>query len=130
MKRPLCQKNPRFWHSLPPAELYRFGPLNFGIYNKSAEPLLQRALAICIQQLGPEHPLTATCLNNLAGLYQVQGKYEPVEPLFQQALAIREMQLGPEHPLTATCLNNLADLYRAQGKYMQAEPLYHCAHVA
>jgi hypothetical protein len=33
MKRPLCQKNPRFWHSLPPAELYRFGPLNLGIYS-------------------------------------------------------------------------------------------------
>src|SRR5438105_2585443 len=34
-----------------------------------AEPLCQRALAICEQQLGPDHPDTATSLNNLAALY-------------------------------------------------------------
>jgi tetratricopeptide (TPR) repeat protein len=89
-----------------------------------AEPLYQRALAICEQQLGPDHPDTATSLNNLAGLYQDQGKYEQAEPLFQRALSIKEQQLGPEHPSTANSLNNLAGLYRAQGKYEQAEPLY------
>ena len=29
----------------------------------------------CVQQLGPEHPATATSLNNLAELYRAQGRY-------------------------------------------------------
>ena len=66
----------------------------------------------------------ATSLNNLAGLYQAQGKYAEAEPLYQRALAIREKALGPEHPDVANSLNNLAVLYRAQGKYAEAEPLY------
>ena len=90
-----------------------------------AEPLFQRALAIREQQLGPQHPDTATSLNNLALLYHDQGKYEQAEPLFQRALAIREQQLGPQHPDTATSLNNLGMLYsnQDQGKYKQAELL-------
>ena len=34
-----------------------------------AEPLSERALAICEKALGPEHPETATSLNNLAALF-------------------------------------------------------------
>src|SRR6266516_2618114 len=89
-----------------------------------AEPLYQRALSIREQQLGPEHPDTATSLNNLAALYFDQGKYEQAEPLLKRALAIYEQQLGPNHPDTATSLNNLALLYDNQGEYEQAEPLY------
>jgi len=89
-----------------------------------AEPLYQRALAIYKQQLGTQHSLTATGLNNLALLYQALGKYEQAEPLLQQALAIYEQQLGAEDPLAAASLHNLANLYIQQGKYGQAEPLY------
>jgi len=46
-------------------------------------------LAIWERQLGGEHPDMAHSLNNLAGLYQVQGKYKQAELLFQRALAIR-----------------------------------------
>ena len=77
-----------------------------------------------IQILGPEHPATATSLNDLATLYYGQGRYAQVEPLLQRALAIREKTLGPEHPNLATGLNNLALLYDEQGKYAQAVPLY------
>jgi len=40
-----------------------------------AEPLYQQALSIYEQQLSPEHPSVATSLNNLAVLYDRQGKY-------------------------------------------------------
>ena len=89
-----------------------------------AEPLLKRALAIWEQELGTNHPNTASGLNNLAGLYQAQGKYGEAEPLYQRVLVIREQELGANHPDTATSLNDLALLYQAQGKYEQAEPLY------
>ena len=89
-----------------------------------AVPLYHRALAIREQVLGPEHPNTATSLNNLAVLYDTQGLYAQAEPLYQRALAIREQVLGPEHPHTASSLNNLAALYHDQGLSAQAEPLY------
>ncbi len=63
--------------------------------------------------------------NNLALLYQAQGRYAEAEPLHKRALAIFEKALGPKHPDVAQSLNNLAGLYRAQeGKYGEAEPLY------
>jgi tetratricopeptide (TPR) repeat protein len=46
-----------------------------------AEPLWISALALCEQLLGPEHPDTLSSLNNLAILYDDQGKYEQAEPL-------------------------------------------------
>ncbi len=91
---------------------------------EQAALLYQRALAIREQQLGPDHPDTATSLNNLAELYKSQGKYIEAEPLYQRAIAIDEKALGPEHPGLATDLNNLAGLYWAQGKYAEAVPLY------
>ena len=52
--------------------------------------------------LGPEHPDVANSLNNLAALYQAQGRYAEAEPLYKRALAISEKALGPEHPDVAT----------------------------
>jgi tetratricopeptide (TPR) repeat protein len=89
-----------------------------------AEPLLVRALQIREQQLGPDHPDTATSLNNLALLYENQGKYAQAELLVVRTLAIYEQQLGPEHPRTAISLTHLGYIYFNQGKYEQAEPLY------
>jgi tetratricopeptide (TPR) repeat protein len=89
-----------------------------------AEPLYVRALAIIEQQLGANHPDTATILNNLASLYRATGRYSDAEPLYIRALAISERQLGANHPDTATSLNNLAGLYESTGRYSDAEPLY------
>ena len=94
-----------------------------GQYEK-AELLLQRALSIREQQLGPLHSDVADSLNSVANLYMDQGKYEQAEPLLQRALSIREQQLGPLHLDAAHSLNDLALLYQRQGKYEQAEPLY------
>jgi tetratricopeptide (TPR) repeat protein len=38
-----------------------------------AEPLYQRALKICEQALGPDHPHSVTCRNNLAALRQASS---------------------------------------------------------
>jgi CHAT domain-containing protein/Tfp pilus assembly protein PilF len=89
-----------------------------------AIPLTQRVLAITEKVLGPDHPDTATALNNLAFLYTTMGAYAQAEPLYQRSLAIDEKVLGPEHPATATSLKNLAGLYLDTGAYAQAEPLY------
>src|SRR5262249_21521930 len=88
-----------------------------------AEPLYKRSLAIREKALGPDHPSVATALNNLASLYDGQGRYTEAEPLHKRSLAIREKALGPNHPAVATFLNNLAGLFREQGRYAEAEPL-------
>ena len=77
-----------------------------------AEPLYQRSLAIWEQQLGADHPDTATSLNNLAGLYRAQGRYSEAEPLYQRALTVAEAVLGSEHPTTVTFRNNYETLQR------------------
>ena len=93
-----------------------------GDYAK-AEPLFEQALQIRKQVLGPEHPDTASSLNNLALLNVRIGDYAKAEPLLQQALQIFKKVLGPEHPETATALSNLAGLYYERGDYAKAEPL-------
>jgi tetratricopeptide (TPR) repeat protein len=89
----------------------------------AAEPLLRRALAIREKALGPEHPDTATSLNDLARVLQDQGDLAAARPLYERALAIREKALGPEHPRMATSLNSLASVLRDQGDLAAARPL-------
>jgi class 3 adenylate cyclase/tetratricopeptide (TPR) repeat protein len=88
-----------------------------------ATPLCVRALAICEQVLGSQHPDTAQSLNILAELYRVRGRFEEAEPLYMRALAVREQVLGSQHPDTAQSLNNLALLYYRQGRFVEATPL-------
>ncbi|MEH2407794.1 MAG: tetratricopeptide repeat protein [Nostoc sp.] len=62
--------------------------------------------------LGDEHPDVATSLNNLAALYESQGRYSDAEPLYIQAVAIAEKQLGANHPNTITIRKNLEESRR------------------
>jgi CHAT domain-containing protein/tetratricopeptide (TPR) repeat protein len=93
-----------------------------GHYSEALD-LGERVLEIREQVLGPNHPITATSLNNLAFLYQQTGNYQRSLPLYQRALAIVERNLGPKHPTTATGLSNLAMLYCNKGDYQLAQPL-------
>jgi CHAT domain-containing protein/tetratricopeptide (TPR) repeat protein len=88
-----------------------------------AERLLIEALALARKGLGPRHADTLTSLNNLAFLYQSQGRYGEAEPLYREALQVRREMLGPRHQDTLTSINNLAALYDAQGRHDDAEPL-------
>jgi len=71
-----------------------------------------------------DHPAVATSLNNLAVLYNNQGKYSKAEPLYLDALEMRKRLFTGDHPDVASSLNNLAYLYKSQGRYSEAEPLY------
>jgi tetratricopeptide (TPR) repeat protein len=75
------------------------------------ELLLQQALSIREEQLGPTHPDTAANLNSLALLYQ-------------RILMIDKKVYGLDRHEVATDLNNLAVLYYEQVQYKQAESLY------
>ena len=89
-----------------------------------AEPLYKRSLALMEKALGPNHPIVATSLNNLAGLYTLQGRHVDGELLHKRAISVREKALGPNHPAVGDSLNNLAGLYRRQERYAEAELLH------
>ena len=84
---------------------------------RSAEPLFKRALVIDEKTLGPDHPDVGSDMNNLADLYDRQGRYSEAEPMYKRALAIDEKAQGPDHPDVAADLNNLALLYNELGRY-------------
>ena len=54
----------------------------------------ERALAIYERSLGPDHPETATSLNNLAVLYSATARPHDALPLMEQALSIDALILG------------------------------------
>ncbi|MFM6897221.1 MAG: tetratricopeptide repeat protein, partial [Microcystis panniformis] len=71
-----------------------------------AEPLYQQTLAMLKRLLGKEHPDVAKSLNNLANLYDSQGRYTEAEPLYLEAINIFRERLGENHPHTQTVYRN------------------------
>ncbi len=86
-------------------------------------PLAPHALAIDEWSSGPEHPVVAIALNDLALLLEATNRLVEAEPLMRRALAIDERSYGSEHPDVATDLNNLAQLLQATNRLAEAEPL-------
>ena len=93
-----------------------------GSYER-AVTVAKKALQIAEQEVGPDHPDVATCLNNLAELYRAQGQYAQAEPLLKRSLSIFETTFGPNHSDVATSLKNLAALYKKTGREKEAEIL-------
>ena len=93
-----------------------------------AEPItllvFERLLAIWERTVGPDHPITATSLNELGALLRTRLDPARVRPLFERALAIRERALRPDHPHTAATLNDLALLHEAEGDPAAARRLF------
>jgi CHAT domain-containing protein len=84
----------------------------------------KHALQIREKALGPEHPLIAQSLTQMANI-AVRWPYHRLwaRPWYQRALAIQERTLGPEAPETAASLAGLARFRLWQGNYVQGLPL-------
>ncbi len=55
-----------------------------------ASNVAEKALKVAEETFGPNHINVALSLDNLAVLYQDQGKYAEAEPLFKRAMEIEE----------------------------------------
>jgi CHAT domain-containing protein len=64
-----------------------------------AEPLFRRALTIREQAVGSDHPETATLVNNLAALYQDEGRSGDALPLVEHMIAGGRAQLRVALPV-------------------------------
>ncbi len=79
-----------------------------------------QALALRRKLLGEEHPDVAQSLNNLAGLYDTQGRYAEAEPLYVRALALFEKLLGENHPHTSHARENF-EIFQSEKAAREAQ---------
>ena len=91
---------------------------------KAAKRHYERALAIRLQTLGPQHPDVATSYNNVAIVLRDEGDLKQAKEYHERALAIRLQTLGPQHPDVAASYNNVAIVLCDQGDLNQAKE-YH-----
>jgi CHAT domain-containing protein len=94
-----------------------------GQYEAAFTPA-EQALEIREKLLGPEDPLVADSLHQIAILCDDTGDYKRAEPLNLRALRIREKKLGPDHPDVADSLFNLAWIYLVRQDYSKSESFY------
>jgi tetratricopeptide (TPR) repeat protein len=90
----------------------------------TAQPLREKALALCRRALGEDHPETAQSYLSLAISLDGQEKYAEARPLYEKALAVRRKALGELHPDTAAAYHNLGFNLSSQGRYAEAQPLH------
>ena len=83
---------------------------------EEAESYFRRTAEIAEENLGPDHPMVALRLNNLAVLYSDQARFPEAEKLYRRALEIEEKAFGPDHVSVAVGLTNLASLHHRQGR--------------
>jgi eukaryotic-like serine/threonine-protein kinase len=91
---------------------------------KDSEARYERALALSLHELGPEHPSTQTTQNQLGNLYKQEGRFADARRMLEQMLAVRERLVGKDHPDVASALNNLGNVYRVENKLADAKRLY------
>ncbi|KAI6493773.1 hypothetical protein MCOR11_006062 [Pyricularia oryzae] len=96
---------------------------------EEAEKMLREILALMEKVLGPENPSTFGGIDNLASVFNRQGKYEEgkseeVEKMFRETLELMEKVLGPKNPWIFDGINNLVSVFNRQGKYEEAKQMY------
>ena len=86
--------------------------------------MLNRAMNILEQSLGPDHVEAVETLLQLARLREFREENDVAETMFRKSCDIRESALGPDHPDVAEALFALADhLYNVQGQIQEASEL-------
>jgi len=95
---------------------------NLGLYDP-AQGLLEKALDIRTEALGPDHPDVAITLSDLGNVQWHKGDLAKAKALLDQALTIREKQFGPDSAEVANSLHDLGTLNYTQGNYGEARGL-------
>jgi non-specific serine/threonine protein kinase/serine/threonine-protein kinase len=95
---------------------------NLGLYD-DALPLLDDAIEVRRQELGPEHPEVASAANDLAAVYLKMEQPDVAAPLLDEALAIQE-RAGIEDAELAKTLNHLGYVAARKRDYPRARELW------
>ena len=87
------------------------------------EALLNRALSIRQEQLGPGDPKVAEVIERLGALSFNRGKYTEAEALFRKALDIDVRALGERSAVVAYLMGDVGAALREQGRYGEAQTI-------
>jgi len=90
--------------------------------------MTRQAHAFAAGELGPDHVLTLSALNDIAVIRHLQGDSDAALPLALRAAGGLERAAGPDHPETLNALANLAQVHVGRGERRQAEPLLRRVH--
>ena len=74
---------------------------------KEAEELFVRVMETRKRVLGEEHPSTLTSMNNLACMWNGQGRNEEAIRLMSECVQLSTQILGASHPFTLSSLTAL-----------------------
>ena len=85
---------------------------------------LTRARRLDEERLGPRHPLTLACRNELAAAYQAVGRNADALKLEQETLKLRAEILGRDHADTLESLNNVGVFLQTAGRTLEAIVLF------
>ena len=91
---------------------------------EAAEPLYLRALKIREEQLGKNHPNTATSLNNLARLYQARGQDEKAISLLERWRRVKYERQETQNQYFAGRIHTLGKLYEQDQQLLKAASAY------
>ena len=80
----------------------------------------RQTLALSEQSYGPNHPVTAILLRNLATVYRRQQLYRKSEVLAQRSITILEARFGSEDSSLVPSLTTLAEVYFEERRYTEA----------
>jgi serine/threonine protein kinase/tetratricopeptide (TPR) repeat protein len=73
-----------------------------------------------LQRLGGHDLLQAWLLNNLGGLYEIEGEWEEALRMQQEGLVLKARALGPDHPDVGISEGNLSVVLTALGRNQEA----------
>ena len=87
---------------------------------REAERLAYRAIRVWSNAYGPNHPLVAFGLADVASLEAQRKNYPQARSLLERALRIRRQVFGPKHPVVADTLINLAPVLAESSRMVVA----------
>ncbi len=90
---------------------------------EAAQRAYERARDI-YDAVSPDDPSRLMVLNNLAEVYEKNGRLDEAEQVFRDVLRMKEQRFAPDNPSIGTTLVGLANVLRDQRRFAAAEPLY------
>ena len=91
---------------------------------KSAKEYHERALAINLKRLVPDHTYVAASYHYLGRIYRDLGNLERVKEYHERALAADLQRFGPHHTEVATSYRHLGRIHRDLGDLECAKEYY------
>eukprot|EP00729_Bicosta_minor_P032642 gene32642-biopygen8655 len=88
-----------------------------------AEAMFRELLAIRLQMLGSEHPLTLMTKGNVCITLRSQGKYAEALPLARESYRGYTKVYSSKHPSTLNAASHLGDTLMELGEYVESEAI-------